>query len=55
MTVQLKFETHLASEDDLPKGLGEVDRGRTWFIGWVWWIWHGTGWQQAIATRTAPA
>jgi hypothetical protein len=52
--IPLRLEGYAASEDALPKDLGEKDRGRVWWVGFVWWIWHGTGWQPAIATRDRP-
>lgn len=56
--MQLKIEGRLDSEDDLPTleyGRHTHDVGRTWWIGWVWHIWTGTGWQKAIATTDKPA
>jgi hypothetical protein len=49
--MRLKLEGELDSEDQLRDDLTEADVGRTWWIGFVWYIWHGTGWQKAVASR----
>ncbi|CQD07307.1 hypothetical protein BN970_01377 [Mycolicibacterium conceptionense] len=54
--MQLKLEGPIDSEDRLPQleyGRHSRDVGRTWWIGFVWHIWTGIGWQKAIATKEA--
>ena len=52
--MRLKFEGPLEYEAQLPDNLDETDVGRTWWVGYTWYMWTGRGWQQAIATNTAP-
>jgi hypothetical protein len=52
--MRLTFEAPLETEAQLPDNLDETDIGRTWWIGYTWYMWAGHAWQKAIATRTAP-
>jgi hypothetical protein len=51
--MRLKLEGPLDTEDQLRTDLGVDDVGRTWWIGFVWYMWTGEGWQKAIATQGA--
>lgn len=56
--MRITLEGPLDSEDQLPTylstGKHSTDVGRTWWIGFIWHIWTGMGWQKAIATDSAP-
>jgi hypothetical protein len=52
--MRLKLEGPLDTEADLPD-LGADDVGRTWWIGYIWWIWCGEHWQKAVASTKVPA
>ena len=49
--MRLKFESRLDDEDQLPTDLNDDDVGRTWFVGYIWFIWTGRSWQRVVATR----
>lgn len=51
--MRLILEGPVARPGDLPAGLGEADVGRTWWHGYVWYIWTGAagGWQKAMVAR----
>lgn len=56
--MRIKFEHRIDSEDELPEleyGRHTADVGKTWWDDTVWFIWTGSDWLKAIATRTAPA
>lgn len=52
--MRLTFQGPLEREAQLPDNLDETHEGYTWWIGYTWYMWTGHGWQQAIATNTAP-
>jgi hypothetical protein len=53
--MRIRFETELDTEAQLRDDLDETDTGRTWWIGYTWYIWAGHHWQQAIASQSRPA
>jgi hypothetical protein len=53
--MRITFEGPLEYEAQLPDNLDETDVGRTWTIGFTWYVWAGHGWQQYLATRDKPA
>jgi hypothetical protein len=51
--MRLRLEGPLDAEADLPE-LGTDDVGRTYWIGYIWFIWTGNTWQKAIASTKVP-
>lgn len=53
--MRLKLEGPLTDPAELPELSGDDDQvGRTWWIDEVWYIWTGSSWQMAIATKDRP-
>jgi hypothetical protein len=52
--MRLRLEGPLDAEAQLPDNLDETDVGRTWWVGFFWYIWNGAGWQKAVASTKVP-
>lgn len=51
--MRLKLEGPLETEAQLPD-LCADDVGRTWWVGFFWYIWTGTDWLRAVASTKVP-
>ena len=51
--MMLKLEGPLEDEDQLPTSASD-DVGKTYWIGYIWWIWTGDHWQKAVASTKVP-